>query len=34
ANKIIDILKPVRKHFEQPKIKKMEEELEELSITR
>ena len=34
ANKIIEILKPVRKHFEQPKIKKMEEELEELTITR
>jgi tyrosyl-tRNA synthetase len=34
ANKIIDLLEPVRSHFEQPKIKKMWEELEKLMITR
>jgi len=34
ANEIIDILKPVRKHFEQPNIQKMKKELEELMITR
>ena len=34
ANKVIDILKPVRKHFEKPSIQKMKEELEELMITR
>jgi tyrosyl-tRNA synthetase len=34
ANKIIDILEPVRKHFEQPSIQKMKKELEELMITR
>jgi tyrosyl-tRNA synthetase len=34
ANRIIDMLEPVRTHFEQPKIKKMREELEHLIITR
>jgi len=34
ANKIIDILSPAREHFEKPKIKKMQTELEELIITR
>jgi len=34
AHQIIDILEPVRKHFEQPNIQKMKEELEELMITR
>ncbi len=34
ANKIVDILEPVRKHFEQPNIQKMKKELEELIITR
>ncbi len=34
ANKIIDILRPAREHFEKPKIKKMREELEQLMITR
>ena len=34
ANKIVDILEPVRKHFEQPSIQKMKKELEELIITR
>ncbi|MFX1418557.1 MAG: tyrosine--tRNA ligase [Promethearchaeota archaeon] len=30
ANKIIDMLDPIRKHFEQPRIQKMKTELEEL----
>jgi tyrosyl-tRNA synthetase len=30
ANKIVDILSPVRVHFEQPRIQKMKKELEEL----
>ncbi|MBY8987622.1 MAG: tyrosine--tRNA ligase [Candidatus Lokiarchaeota archaeon] len=34
ANQIIDILEPVRKHFEQPSIQRMKKELEELMITR
>ncbi|NVM18573.1 MAG: tyrosine--tRNA ligase [Candidatus Lokiarchaeota archaeon] len=34
ANQIIDILEPIRKHFEQPSIQKMKKELEELLITR
>ncbi len=34
ADKVIDILEPVRKHFEQPSIQKMKKELEELMITR
>ncbi len=34
ANKIIDILRPAREHFEKPKIKKMREDLEQLMITR
>ena len=34
ANKVIDILEPVRKHFEKPSIQKMKKELEELMITR
>ena len=31
---LIEILEPVRKHFEQPKIKKMKEDMEKLIITR
>ncbi len=34
ANKIINVLEPVRNHFEQPRMKKMKKELEELIITR
>jgi tyrosyl-tRNA synthetase len=34
ATKIIDILRPAREHFEQPKIKKMRKELEELIASR
>jgi len=34
AEKIVEILEPVRKHFEQPKIKKMREEMERLIVTR
>lgn len=34
AGKIIEILEPARKHFEQPRIKKMKEELESLKTTR
>ena len=34
ADKLIKILDPARKHFEQPKIKKMKEEMEKLLITR
>jgi len=34
AEKLIQILEPARKHFEQPKVKKMLEELEQLIITR
>ncbi len=34
ANKIIDMLNPVRIHFEQPHIQKMKKELEELLIMR
>lgn len=34
ADKIIDILEPARKHFEKPSIKKMEEEMDKLLITR
>lgn len=34
AEKLIQILEPARKHFEQPKAKKMLEELEQLIITR
>ena len=34
ANKITEILEPVRKHFEKPNIQKMKKELEELIITR
>jgi tyrosyl-tRNA synthetase len=34
ADKIIEILEPVRKHFEKPHIQKMKKELEELIITR
>jgi tyrosyl-tRNA synthetase len=34
ANKITEILEPVRKHFEKPSIQKMKKELEELMITR
>ncbi|MFX0061351.1 MAG: tyrosine--tRNA ligase [Candidatus Hermodarchaeota archaeon] len=34
AQKIIDLLEPARRHFNQPKIKKMKEELEELAVTR
>ncbi len=34
SEKLIQILEPARKHFEQPKVKKMLEELEELIITR
>ncbi len=34
AEKLILILEPVRKHFAQPKIKKMQEEMEKLLITR
>ncbi len=34
ANKVIDILEPVRKHFQQPSIQKMKQELEALMITR
>jgi len=34
ANKITEILEPVRKHFEKPHIQKMKKKLEELIITR
>jgi len=34
AEKLIEILEPARKHFEQPKVKKMKEEMEKLLITR
>lgn len=34
ADRINEILKPARKHFEQPKIKKMKEEMDKLLITR
>ncbi|MHA1340662.1 MAG: tyrosine--tRNA ligase [Promethearchaeota archaeon] len=34
AEKIIEILKPIREHFSNPKLKKMKEQMEELSITR
>jgi tyrosyl-tRNA synthetase len=34
AEKLIQILEPARKHFEQPKVKKMLEELEQMIITR
>ncbi|MBY9009836.1 MAG: tyrosine--tRNA ligase [Candidatus Lokiarchaeota archaeon] len=34
ANKITEILEPVRKHFEKPSIQKMKKELEELMVTR
>lgn len=34
AEALISILEPARKHFEQPKIKKMKEEMEKLLITR
>lgn len=34
ANALINILEPARKHFEQPKIKKMKEEMEKLIVTR
>ena len=34
AEKLIKILEPARAHFEQPKIKKMKEEMEKLLITR
>ncbi len=34
AERLIQILEPARKHFEQPKVKKMLEELEQLIITR
>jgi len=34
AEKITKILEPARKHFEQPKVKKMKEEMEKLLITR
>ena len=34
SKKLIQILEPAREHFEQPKVKKMLEELEQLIITR
>ena len=34
AEALIKILEPARKHFEQPKIKKMKEEMERLIVTR
>jgi len=34
SEKLIKMLEPARKHFEQPKIKKMKEEMEKLLITR
>ena len=34
AEELIKILEPARKHFEQPRVKKMLEELEMLIITR
>ncbi|MFA5060729.1 MAG: tyrosine--tRNA ligase [Candidatus Pacearchaeota archaeon] len=34
SEKLIQILEPARKHFEQPKVKKMLEELEKLIVTR
>jgi tyrosyl-tRNA synthetase len=34
SEKLIQILEPARKHFEQPKVKKMLEDLEKLIITR
>ncbi len=34
AERLIQILEPARKHFEQPKVKKMLEELEQMIITR
>lgn len=34
AERLIEILEPARKHFEQPKIKKMKEEMERLIVTR
>ena len=34
SEKLIQILEPARKHFEQPKVKKMLEDLEQLIITR
>ena len=34
AEAIVKILEPARKHFEQPKIKKMKDEMEKLMITR
>jgi tyrosyl-tRNA synthetase len=34
ANKVIEILEPVRKHFETPAIQKMKEDLDNLMITR
>ncbi len=34
AEKIVEILEPVRKHFEQPKFKRMKEEMERLIVTR
>ena len=34
AEKLITLLEPARKHFEQPRIKKMKEDMEKLLITR
>ncbi len=34
AESLIKLLEPARKHFEQPKIKKMKEEMEKLLVTR
>jgi len=34
ANALIDLLAPIRKHFEKPRVKKMKEELESLKITK
>jgi tyrosyl-tRNA synthetase len=34
AERLIEILEPARKHFSQPKIKKMKEEMERLIVTR
>jgi tyrosyl-tRNA synthetase len=34
SEKIIELLEPARKHFEKPKVRKMLEELEKLTVTR
>lgn len=34
ANEIAELLEPIRKHFKKPRIKKMQQELEKLKVTR